>query len=204
MSSIMEESPETFKVFIALLAACGPNGIAPVSETYLVSVCRLPEAVVARAIKKLSFPDPKSRTLTDQGRRIRRVDGGFFIINYLKFREKGYSMTSSAIRKRKYRETRNAQSLGLGKIPSIAEAEAEAECPGHVPRCPTMSQQPLPPIPKDTAWEIKDKLQSLRLKILDSQKLLDEGSKWANQEELDKLKAEYLGIIEELEKARGQ
>jgi len=143
-SSIMEEPPETFKVFITLLAVCGADGIAPVSPTYLESVCRLSEAAVARAIKRLSFPDPKSRTMTDQGRRIRRVDGGFRIINYEKFREWTYSMTAAAVQKRRYRETRKAkiktQDAQDPKTPvdslPLRETEAEAEMSRHVLECP--------------------------------------------------------------------
>ncbi len=101
-SSIMAEDPKTFKVWIALLAACKENGIAYVSSVYLQSICHMTELSVDRAIDRLSAPDPHSRSLNDDGRRIRRVDGGFEIINYATYREVSLR-DAEAERKRLYR-----------------------------------------------------------------------------------------------------
>ena len=103
-SSIMLEDPPTFKVWITLLAACGPDGIAPVSSVFLASVCHLDIGIVDKALEKLEAPDPRSRTTEEEGRRIKRVDGGFFVINYEKYRSFTYSKGDEAFRKRKYRE----------------------------------------------------------------------------------------------------
>jgi hypothetical protein len=40
----------------------------------------------------------------EEGRRIRRVDGGFFVVNYQKYRAFTYSDSPSAIRQRRHRE----------------------------------------------------------------------------------------------------
>jgi len=90
-SSIMAAKPKTFKVWIALLAACESDGIARVSPTFLARVCYLGMKEVEQALEELSSPDPLSRTIEKDGRRIERVDGGFHIINYQKYREKGIS-----------------------------------------------------------------------------------------------------------------
>jgi len=111
-SSVMAESPETFKVWIAMIAACRENGVAKVSPVYLSSVCRLPIEDVEKALEVLSGPDKHSRSTNDDGRRIIRVDGGFEIINYKKYRAFTGSDSTGAIRQRRYRERKCVASNG--------------------------------------------------------------------------------------------
>jgi hypothetical protein len=118
-SSIMAESPTTFKVWIALLAACRENGIAYVSAIYLASICHLPLSKIDDAIRKLESPDEHSRSLADDGRRIRRVDGGYEIINYIVYRDVSLR-DAEAERKRLYRQRHK-------------------DCPDTVPMCPDSS-----------------------------------------------------------------
>ena len=102
----MAEPAETFKVWIAILASCDADGIARVSSVFLSSVCHLDLGVIDTAILTLEGPDSRSRSTNDDGRRIRRIDGGFEVINYNKYREFSYSKKSAAIRQRKSRESR--------------------------------------------------------------------------------------------------
>jgi hypothetical protein len=101
LSSIMACNPKTFKVWIALLAACKPDGIAPVSSVGISSVCRLSLEETKLAIDELSSPDTESRSITNEGKRIERVDGGYRVLNYHKFRELNYKEADA---KRKYDE----------------------------------------------------------------------------------------------------
>lgn len=87
LSSIMREPPEVFKVFIAILAACDADGVARVSSAAMPGICYLTQPQVDRAIKILSSPDKHSRSLEEDGRRIRRVDGGYYVVNYHRYRE---------------------------------------------------------------------------------------------------------------------
>jgi hypothetical protein len=107
-SSIMAEPAETFKAFIAILASTDPDGIARISSTFLAGACYLPIEIVDKAIETLEAPDPRSRTLGDEGRRIHRVDGGYLVINYQKYREfspnEGNPDSPGAIRSRRWRE----------------------------------------------------------------------------------------------------
>lgn len=66
---------------------CREDGIARVASTGLAAVCYLPIEAVDRAISVLSSPDKRSRSVADEGRRIERVDGGYRVINYSKYRE---------------------------------------------------------------------------------------------------------------------
>lgn len=118
-SSIMMEDSDTFKAWIVFLASCGPDGIARVSPVYIKSICNFTIEKTLEIIKKLESPDSLSRSINDEGRRIERVDGGYRIINYLKYREFTYSDNPDAIRKRKKREEEK-----IGHVPDMS---------GHVP-----------------------------------------------------------------------
>jgi hypothetical protein len=103
LSSIATESSDTFKVWIFLLALCGPDGLVRVSAAALPGICHLPMKIVLASIKKLSGPDRHSRSGEEGGRRIKRVEGGYLIVNYLKYREHTYSQDAAAVRQRKHR-----------------------------------------------------------------------------------------------------
>ena len=88
------------------------------------------------ALRKLGEPDEESRSSDFDGRRLVRVDGGYVVLNFFKYREKD---NSAAVRSARYRErkklaesagvTRNATSVtrDSSRGVTIAEAEAEAE-----------------------------------------------------------------------------
>ncbi len=119
-SSIMAEDSDTFKIWITLLAACKENGVAYVSPVFISSICRMDLDVVSRSLQKLEDPDPFSRSLEEDGRRVRRVDGGFEIINYHVYRTRSLK-AAEAERKRLYRT----------KSKREEEEEAEAEESGQ-------------------------------------------------------------------------
>lgn len=143
LSSIMSEDANTFKVWIALLASCKANGISPATIPYLSSVCRIDIKTIEKSIEKLSSPDKYSRSLENEGRRIERVDGGFKIINYQKYRDYSYSDSPEAIKKRKQREEKregqkrdmspnqgdilSSASASTSKSSSLSEEEKSAE-----------------------------------------------------------------------------
>ena len=57
-SSVMAEPSDVFKIWITMMALCGPDGVAPVSDAALPGICHLPPEAVDQALKKLSGPDP--------------------------------------------------------------------------------------------------------------------------------------------------
>lgn len=101
-----------------------------------------------QALEKLGEPDLESRSADFDGRRLVRVDGGYIILNYMKYREKD---NTAAIRQKRYRERkkgttdpengRRLQGTPIAESPrdgdkvtrdmlsrvTKAEAEAEAE-----------------------------------------------------------------------------
>lgn len=140
-SSIMQEDSDTFKVWIVLVASCGADGIARVSSVFLEAVCRLPIKTVDAALRKLEAPDPRSRSKEDAGRRIRSVDGGYFVTNYQKYRAFDYSIKKEAVRKRAYRERLKedgTQGTLCPVVPFVpghsASASADASVSGYLLR----------------------------------------------------------------------
>lgn len=108
-SSLMACPSDTFKVFFYILSRCGPDGISRTSPTGISAHCFLSLDVVRKAIETLESPDPDSRSKADEGRRIKDVDGGFLVVNYSKYRERGYSSKDSAVRMRRKRERDRAE-----------------------------------------------------------------------------------------------
>ena len=135
-SSIMAANPKTFKVWISLLAAAGPDGIARVAPTFLARVCFLRLKDVEKTLEELASPDPKSRTGDEEGRRIKKVDGGYLILNYQKYRESKSDTPEAKRFRRHYQRMKsvgpNRKTLDLTQpnapnVSSYVEAEAEAE-----------------------------------------------------------------------------
>lgn len=79
------------------------------------------------ALERLGMPDPNSRSSEHEGRRMVRVDGGFIVLNFWKYRERDYT---GAERQRRFRE-RNAvtspSNAVTGRDVTHADAEAEEE-----------------------------------------------------------------------------
>ena len=58
------------------------------------------------ALEKLGSPEEGSRTAEYDGRRLVRVNGGFIVLNYFKYRDRDYT---SAARSKRYRENKKAK-----------------------------------------------------------------------------------------------
>ncbi len=67
------------------------------------------------ALEQLAAPDLQSRSDDHEGRRLVRVDGGFVVLNYMKYREKD---ASAAERAKRYRE-RKAGRLAAAELESL-------------------------------------------------------------------------------------
>ncbi len=75
-------------------------------------------------LKRLSSPDPLSRSQEYEGRRIARVDGGFIILNFAKYRDRDYT---AADRARRYRERKRVTRDVNTDTRDITQAEADIE-----------------------------------------------------------------------------
>jgi hypothetical protein len=87
-STIWDEDAATRITWITMLAMSGPDGTVEGSIPGLAHQARLSIAETEAALEKLKAPDPHSRSKEFDGRRIREIDGGWLIINRLKYRDK--------------------------------------------------------------------------------------------------------------------
>jgi len=79
------------------VAAAGPG---------IVNRAGMDMAAGMAALKQLGEADPESRSADFEGRRLVRVDGGFIVLNYIKYREKD---ATSAERSKRWRERHKAK-----------------------------------------------------------------------------------------------
>lgn len=131
-SSIWNEDSETRIVWITMLALSNKEGIVNASVSGLAVMARLPVESCKKAIEKLSSPDSDSRTLEKEGRRIEKVDGGWRIINYVKYRNLGKIDERREYLRLKQRQHRSKEKSSK-KENIITEAEAEAEADTYTP-----------------------------------------------------------------------
>lgn len=156
-SSVWLEDDKTRIVWFTLMAMADRDGVVEASVPGLAHRARVPRRACERAIEIFMSPDVDSRTPDQDGRRIEKVPGGWRLINYDPYREKGSAdetRTKAAERQQRWRD-RNARVTGVtlrngaetpgdGNNP-IGEGEEEAERdPDSVPRSATLGSPPDP------------------------------------------------------------
>lgn len=137
-SSIWNEDDKVRIVWITMLAAMGPDYMVRASVGGLAHMARVSKEACEHALTVLTSPDPDSRSQDNEGRRVQKVDGGFFILNGGKYREarshderkvymanymKEYRRRQA---ERKLSRKQRKQNVNACK-PPLAQAEAEAE-----------------------------------------------------------------------------
>ena len=87
-STIWREDDKTRIVWITLLAMADKDGMAEGSIPGLADLARVSVKDCEEALAKLQSPDKYSRTQDYEGRRIEPTDGGWFVLNHSKYRDK--------------------------------------------------------------------------------------------------------------------
>lgn len=87
-STIWREDDKTRILWVTMLALKDRRQIVEGSVPGLADMARMSVDDCRKALAKLSEPDPDSRTVENEGRRIRAVDEGWLILNGEKYREK--------------------------------------------------------------------------------------------------------------------
>lgn len=112
----------------------GWYGFAATSGLGIAYLAGIDRELGIKALERLSSPDRESMSSEYEGRRLIRVDGGYIILNYMRYREKD---ETAADRMRRYRErkrvtsvTRNKRNgvtdLG-GALRNVTHADADAD-----------------------------------------------------------------------------
>ena len=134
-SSIWNEDDKTRIVWITMLARMGPDYVVRASVGGLAHLARVSREDCEKALEKLASPDPDSRSPEEEGRRIKKVEGGFFMINGEKFRQRRGDEEKKAYMREYMRQYRKNKSSGvkdvkdvnIGKHKLIQEEEEEEE-----------------------------------------------------------------------------
>jgi hypothetical protein len=81
-SSIWDESDQVRILWITMLSACDKNGFVSAAVPGLSNAARLSIPKTEKALAVLMAPDPNDKSGVDEGRRVRKIEGGFEIVNY--------------------------------------------------------------------------------------------------------------------------
>ena len=92
-------------LWITILAMSDENGFISSSRSGLLRASNIPPEDFKNALTSLESPDPESRTPDNDGIRIKKIDGGWIILNFLKYRARSEIIREqNRERVRKFRE----------------------------------------------------------------------------------------------------
>ncbi len=105
-SSLWSEPAQTCKCWVTLLAMMDATGLVRSTAPGIAKRAHLTLKQTTKALETFSGPDENSRSLNDEGRRIKRVDGGYQVINSEKYRKYDYT-AAERMKRHRERVTRN-------------------------------------------------------------------------------------------------
>jgi len=87
-SSIWNENDKTRILWITMLAMCDQHGFVEGAPSSVAHQARISKEDFDKSIAVLESPDSESITSDYEGRRISKVEGGWLVLNYEKYRSK--------------------------------------------------------------------------------------------------------------------
>lgn len=133
-STIWRADKDTKILWITMLALSDKDGIVEGSIPGLADSARLSIEETEKALQKLMAPDPYSRSKESEGRRIEEIEGGWYIINYKKYRAptstervRKHRMEKKQGKQKKHDETFHAfpsDSVSVSASGSVTKKEA--------------------------------------------------------------------------------
>ena len=135
LASTIWRAPDRVRiVWITMLAMADKHGIVEASVPGLADFARVPVGACRKALEALSAPDPDSRSTDDDGRRISAVDGGWQLVNHLKYRDKmsaderrNYLRVKQAEHRQRRKQLSTSVNTVSDKSTESTHTEAEAE-----------------------------------------------------------------------------
>lgn len=134
-SSVWQLDRHVKLVWVTMLAMKNRDGIVEASVPGIAAAAgvSLPEAEQALAL--FMAPDPHSRTETDSGRRVRKVPGGWFVINHDEYNDRSSAddyKAKNAARQARLRASRAARASSSAEASNVtSNAVARHVAPGH-------------------------------------------------------------------------
>ena len=137
-STIWQEPDRTRIVWITMLALSDKNGEIHASIPGLARVAGVPTADCEAAINAFLSPDSYSRTPEHEGRRIAKIDGGWELLNFQKYRllaSTADTLAKNATRQKRFRDRNGKVTDSNASVtpsngdvtPDGLKAEAEAD-----------------------------------------------------------------------------
>jgi hypothetical protein len=159
-STLWMQPHDTLRVWIAMLAKADQAGIVRASVPSMAHLCMIDLERMREILAVLEAPDQDSRTEAEEGRRLRKIEGGWEIVNYLKYRNHRDESVRREQQRQWDREHRGSRPNAKARKPSPdvkppttpdnprhtptqAEAEEEAKAEAEAEK----KKQKTPPIP---------------------------------------------------------
>lgn len=139
MAEPLELTEETPEIATASLEQTGWSvprgwyGFVPAASVGILHRAGVPSEQGIAALARLAEPEQLSRSADFAGRRMVRINGGFIILNYIKYRERDYTAGERQKRYRKRLASQRNESNVTRNI-TQAEGEAEGEAEKEIPR----------------------------------------------------------------------
>lgn len=118
-STLWQEEPPIKVVWVTMLALADAQGEVQASIPGLAKAAGVSILQCEEALAKFLSPDPYSRSKEAEGRRIEVIDGGWELINYIKYRKLKSSeqeLEGNAIRQARYRERERAKKQSVTAV----------------------------------------------------------------------------------------
>lgn len=87
-SSLWSEPKEVRLLFVSMLAEADEQGFVEAAIPGLARIANLTIQEITAALEVLTSPDPYSKDQANEGRRVARVDGGWRLLNYSKYKSR--------------------------------------------------------------------------------------------------------------------
>ena len=113
-STLWMKDHATLRVWIALLAKCDAGGYARVAAPAMAHICMMKLDEFETIMDDLCAPDKYSRCSDNEGRRVQRVEGGYVVLSYERYRQMKTRALTPAERKQRQREREAAGALVSG------------------------------------------------------------------------------------------
>ena len=116
----------------------GWYGFVPAAGVGIIDRAKIEQEFGMLALERLGSPEPDSRSSEFEGRRLVRINGGYLVLNFMRYRDRDYTTAERSKRYRERLKSRRVKSLSRRDDtpidtrttqPSrdITQAEAEAE-----------------------------------------------------------------------------
>lgn len=124
MSTVWRESQETRLLWITMLVSADFQGRVMASVPGLADAAKISLEGCEKGLEALSSPDPYSRTQEHGGRRIEKIDGGWRVLNYPKYRSR---RDRSEYMREYMRAKRNVSHVSHGSKTFVAHTDTDTD-----------------------------------------------------------------------------